>query len=637
MPKVVGIDLGTTNSVAATLEAGQPTVLENAEGNRITPSVVAIDPKTGQRLVGTIARRQAVTNPENTVFSVKRFMGRKFDDPVVQEAIKRVPYKVTRAPNGDIRIVMGGKEYSPPEISAMILQKLRTDAEAKLGDKVKQAVITVPAYFNDAQRQATKDAGQIAGLEVLRIVNEPTAASLAYGLDKAGRDEIIAVYDLGGGTFDISLLRVGEGVIEVLATNGDTFLGGDDFDRAVMDWIIAEFKKDQGVDLSADKVALQRVRETAEKAKIELSSTQQTEINLPFISANASGPIHLQLTLTRAKLEQLTMPLIERTREPVEKALADAKVTEDKVDEIVLVGGQTRMPAVQDTVKKLFKGKEPHKGVNPDEVVAIGAAIQAGVLKGEVQDVLLLDVTPLSLGVETKGGVTTVLIPRNTTIPARRSEIFSTAEDSQNQVEIHVLQGERPLASENKSLGRFILDGIQPAPRGVPQIEVTFDIDANGILHVSARDKATGKEQKVEIQPTSGLSEEEIQRMVREAEQHAGEDAQRREEVELRNRADNLAYAAESVLREQGDKLPSELRMELDNQAQAIRRALDQSDMATLRTASEALERAIERARTERVEAEPVGAAAPTGGRGGEGQDKGGDDGGTVEGEFREV
>jgi molecular chaperone DnaK len=645
MARVIGIDLGTTNSVMAILEAGQPTVLENAEGSRITPSVVAIDPKTNQRLVGTIARRQAVTNPENTVFSIKRFIGRKFDDPVVQEAIKRVPYKVTRASNGDVQVVMAGKTYSPPEISAMILQKMRSDAEAKLGDKVNQAVITVPAYFNDTQRQATKDAGQIAGMEVLRIVNEPTAAALAYGLDKAGRDEVIAVYDLGGGTFDISILRVGEGVIEVMATNGDTFLGGDDFDRAVMDWIIAEFRKDQGIDIGNDRVALQRIREAAEKAKIELSSTQSTEINMPFISANASGPIHLQMTLTRSKLEQLTEDLVQRTREPVEKALADAKVAASEVDEVVLVGGQTRMPAVQDLVRKLFNGKEPHKGVNPDEVVAVGAAVQAGVLKGDVKDVLLLDVTPLSLGVETKGGVMTVLIPRNTTIPARRSETFSTAEDNQSQVEIHVLQGERPVASENKSLGRFLLDGIQPAPRGTPQIEVAFDIDANGILNVSATDKATGKAQNVVIEPVSGLSEADIQRMVREAEEHAAEDARRREEAELRNRADNLAYQAERVLREQGEALPSGLKLEIESQAQQVRQALERNDSALLRSATENLERAM--ARVESEIRQPVGAAAGGGGYSAGGDSSGGTGGsgsadeetppGTVEGEYREM
>ena len=632
MAKVIGIDLGTTNSAMAAIEAGEPAVLENAEGNRITPSVVAINPKTGERMVGVLARRQAITNPENTIFSIKRFMGRKFDDPVVQEAIKRVPYKVTRARNGDVRVTMGGKEYSPPEISAMILQKVRTDAEAKLGDKVTQAVITVPAYFDDAQRQATKDAGQIAGLEVLRIVNEPTAAALAYGLDRAGKEEIIAVYDLGGGTFDISILRVGEGVIEVLATNGDTFLGGDDFDLAVMDWIIAEFKKEQGIDLSGDRIGLQRVREAAEKAKIELSSTQTTEINMPFITAGPSGPVHLQMTLTRSKLEQLTEGLLERTREPVQKVLADAKVSVGDVDEVVLVGGQTRMPAVQALVKGLFGGKEPHKGVNPDEVVAIGAAIQAGVLGGDVKDVLLLDVTPLSLGVETKGGVMTTLIPRNTTIPTRKSEIFSTADDNQSQVEIHVLQGERPLASENKSLGRFTLDGIGPSARGTPQIEVAFDTDANGILNVSATDTATGKEQRVVIQPTSGLSESEIQRMVQEATQHASEDARRREDIELMNRADSVAYAGERLLRESGENLPSELKLEIDNAVQVVRRAIEGNDVATVRTATDALERALQRAGQAQT---PVGAAAGGGGGGGGGSRP--DDGDSVDAEFREV
>jgi molecular chaperone DnaK len=631
MAKVLGIDLGTTNSVMATTEGGEPTVLDNSEGSRLTPSVVAVT-KTGERLVGQLAKRQAVTNPENTVFSIKRLMGRKYDDPEVQRTIKMVPYKITRAPNGDVRVVMGGREYSPPEISAMILQKLKVDAEARLGERITQAVVTVPAYFNDAQRQATKDAGTIAGLEVLRIINEPTAASLAYGLEKR-KDEIIAVYDLGGGTFDISILQLGEGVFEVKATNGDTHLGGDDFDQRVVDWMADEFRKETGIDLRNDRMALQRLKEAAERAKIELSSSLQTEINLPFITADASGPKHLVMTLTRAKLEQLVGDLIERTRVPVMKALEDAGVKASDVNEVILVGGQTRMPAVIDLVRKIF-GKEPHKGVNPDEVVAIGAAIQAGVLKGEVKDVLLLDVTPLSLGVETLGGVTTKLIERNTTIPARKSETFSTAEDNQPAVEIHVTQGERELARDNKSLGRFRLEGIPPAPRGLPQIEVIFDIDANGILNVTARDKATGREQKITISGSSGLSQGEVERMVREAEQHAQEDRQRREEIEMRNRADSLAYQAERTLRDVGARISADLRSEIENDIRAVRDALAGSDLTRIRTAADELERAMQRIGQE-VYSQP-GTTAGAGDGTSSGAPSGGEHG-TVEGEYREV
>jgi molecular chaperone DnaK len=638
MAKVIGIDLGTTNSVVAVIEAGEPTVLENSEGSRLTPSVVAIT-KSGERLVGQVAKRQAVTNPENTIFSIKRLMGRKFDDPEVQRTIKSVPYKITRAANGDARVMLGGREYSPPEISAMILQKLKADAEAKLGEKITQAVITVPAYFNDTQRQATKDAGKIAGLEVLRIINEPTAASLAYGLEKK-KDETIAVYDLGGGTFDISILQLGEGVFEVKSTNGDTHLGGDDFDQRIIDWLADEFRKEQGIDLRQDRMALQRLKEAAERAKIELSSSMQTEINLPFISADANGPKHLVITLTRAKLEQLVADLIERTRGPVMKALQDAEIRPTDVNEVVLVGGQTRMPAVIDLVRKIF-GKEPHKGVNPDEVVAIGAAIQAGVLKGEVKDVLLLDVTPLSLGVETLGGVMTRLIERNTTIPTRKSEVFSTAEDSQPAVEIHVLQGERELARDNKSLGHFRLEGIAPAPRGIPQIEVTFDIDANGILSVTARDKATGREQKITITASSGLSKDEVDRMVRDAEMHAQEDQQRKEEIELRNRADSMVYQSERTLKDVGDKVSASVRSDAEDKIKAVRDALSSNDMPRVRSAVDDLENTMQRVGQEVYSQAGANAGNGTGPQG-SGQAQGavptdGNDSGTVEGEYREV
>ena len=550
MSKIIGIDLGTTNSVVAVIEGGEPTVIANPEGSRLTPSVVAFA-KSDERLVGQVAKRQAVTNPENTVFSIKRFMGRRFDE--VNEEMAMVPYEVVRARNGDARVKAGGKELSPPELSAMVLQKLKQAAEEYLGQSVTKAVITVPAYFNDAQRQATKDAGQIAGLEVLRIVNEPTAAALAYGLDKK-TDETIAVYDFGGGTFDISILEVGEGVVEVKATNGDTHLGGDNLDQEVIDWIVGEFKREEGIDLSRDPMALQRLKEAAEKAKMELSTVVETEINLPFITADASGPKHLQKKLTRARFEQLVEPLLQRTVEPVKRALRDAGLDPSQIDEVVLVGGSTRVPRVQEIVKGLF-GKEPHRGVNPDEVVAIGASVQAGVLAGEVKDLLLLDVTPLSLGIETLGGVMTSLIQRNTTIPSKKSETFSTAADNQPSVEVHVLQGERSMARDNRTLGKFHLDGIPPAPRGVPQVEVTFDIDANGIVNVSAKDLGTGKQQEITITASSGLGKDEVDRMMQEAEAHADDDKARKEEVETRNRADQAAYAAERMLKDAGDKL----------------------------------------------------------------------------------
>jgi len=633
MGKVIGIDLGTTNSVVAVMEAGDPVVIANSEGGRITPSVVAVS-KSGERLVGTVAKRQAVTNPDNTIYSVKRLMGRKFEDVEVQRDISLMGYRIERAGNGDAQVAMGGRSYSPPEVSAMILQKLKADAEAYLGEAVTEAVITVPAYFNDAQRQATKDAGKIAGLEVLRIINEPTAASLAYGLDKKG-EEVIAVYDLGGGTFDISILELGEGTFQVKSTNGDTHLGGDDFDQRVIDFLVTEFKREQGIDLKQDRMALQRLKEAAEKAKIELSSAQQTEVNLPFITADAEGPKHMAITITRAKLEQLVGELVEKTLVPLKAALQDAGLTAAQIDEVVLVGGQTRMPLVQEKVRQFF-GKDPHKGVNPDEVVAIGAAIQAGVLKGEVRDVLLLDVTPLTLGIETLGGVATPLITRNTTIPTSKSQVFSTAADNQPSVEIHVLQGERAMAQDNKSLGRFILDGILPAPRGVPQVEVTFDLDANGILNVSARDKATGKEQKITITAGGGLSKEEVERLQKEAELHASEDKQRREEIEIRNTADSMAYQAEKTVRENVDKIAEDLKSEVEGKVAAVRSALQSGTTDTIRSATNELGEAMQRIGQAVYGAQ--GAPGPDGaGPEGEPAAEGPAEEGTVEGEFREV
>src|SRR6186713_1566769 len=591
MSKIIGIDLGTTNSVVAVMEGGESVVITNPEGGRLTPSVVAFT-KTGERLVGQVAKRQAVTNPENTVFSIKRFMGRKFDE--VSEEMKMVPYQVVRATNGDARVQANGKEYSPPEISAMILQKLKQAAEEYLGQPVSKAVITVPAYFNDAQRQATKEAGKIAGLEVMRIVNEPTAAALAYGLDKK-KDETIAVYDFGGGTFDISILEVGEGVVEVKATNGDTHLGGDNLDQRIIEWIAAEFKKSDGIDLSKDRMALQRLKEAAEKAKMELSTVMETDINLPFVTADQTGPKHLLMKLTRSKFEQIVEDLLQKSVGPTKQALSDAGVDPSKIDEVVLVGGSTRIPKVQQIVKELF-GKEPHKGVNPDEVVAIGAAIQAGVLGGEVKDLLLLDVTPLSLGIETLGGVMTTLISRNTTIPTRKSETFSTAADSQTSVEVHVLQGERPMARDNRTLGRFHLMGLPPAPRGVPQIEVTFDIDANGIVNVSAKDLGTQKEQKITITASSGLSKDEVDRMMKEAESHADEDKKRKEEIETRNQADQAVYASERLVKDAGEKLGSSDKAAIESAAEDLRRAISGGEAAAMTSAMEQLTQAQHKA-----------------------------------------
>jgi molecular chaperone DnaK len=638
MAKVIGIDLGTTNSVVAVMEGGEPIVIPNQEGNRTTPSMVAMS-KDGERVVGTVAKRQAITNPENTIFSVKRLMGRRFDGPVVQQALKLLPFEVVKADNGDAWVKMSGKAYSPPEVSAMILQKLKADAEAYLGETVTEAVLTVPAYFDDSQRNATKDAGKIAGLNVLRIVNEPTAAALAYGLEKKD-EQLIAVYDLGGGTFDVSILEIGEGTFQVKSTNGNTNLGGDDFDQRVIDFLVDAFRKDQGIDLREDRMALQRLKEAAERAKIELSATQSTDVNLPYITADASGPKHFNVTLSRAKLEQLTEDLVESSLGPCKAALDDAGVKASQINEVVLVGGQTRMPLVQEKVQAFF-GREPNRSVNPDEVVAVGAAIQAGVLKGEVKDVLLLDVTPLTLGIETLGGVRTPLIERNSTIPTSKGQVFSTASDNQPQVEIHVLQGEREMAGDNKSLGKFVLDGILPAPRGVPQVEVTFDIDANGILNVAAVDKGSGKEQKITIQAASGLADDEVEQMRRDAELHAEEDQARREAVELTNVADTSAYRAEKLLSEQEDKIDDELKAEVGEKIKAVRDGLaaETPDAAVIQAALDDLNGSLmkvgEKVYGNGEAPAPDGAPDPDGGTDADAGD--GEEASTVEGEFREV